>query len=257
MWRGQPGLQSQLCYVECDLRQDTYTHWALVSTTIEQACCLQLTGSFWELPSGWCCGLWITRRESAVLSFSTTHLTIVAICIFWYCFDAGFYQLWHYCKASVARSLGANTCAGWVVYHKRQPPTCTSVSLQRGDTFSTSLLVLPDETINYWSRCPDITDGGDPCGAGEAERAPGNPLRSHWGPFIPGTYKTQLWFPWGLFAGSLAWLCAEDSAHTQMDYCGPAVCLSDFVLQWTVVLNCPFGSFRAKFLREIEHCIGI
>lgn len=164
-------------------------------------------------------------------------LATVATCIFFCCyyFDIGFDQLWHCCKIPVVRSLGQ--ILGWFlaikwVHCKRQPPTYTSVSLW---CLSTYLLVLPAETINHGFMWPDITDGVILwCWGGW--KAPDDPLRSF---RPPATYKTSFDYHGGRLTSLLKLglaLCYKLWPHA--DWLLWAVCLSVFVLQWAVIMNC-------------------
>ena len=111
-----------------------------------------------------------------------------------------------------------------------------------------SSFLLRSSTVGFM--CPDIADGD----AGEIERTPRNPLRS-FHPLVRS--KTSFDSHGGcllsLMQLGLA-LCRKFCPHA--DELPLASCLSVFVLQWAVVLNCLFGNFVAKFLTEIKHHTG-
>lgn len=183
------------------------------------------------------------------------HLAIVTVCFFCYCFNVGFYQLWHSCKISVVRSWGqiwVVPCYQVCLVHGKRQHAHTRASLHRVEMPSPSLhltCLLRPSIVGFV--CPDIIISGDPHGAGDTERAPGNT-------FIPLLYtKTSFDSHGGCFSKPNAvwpgFLLEMLPTRRWITVGRLSVCLCS---PETVVLNCLFGSFRAKCLRKIEHSIG-
>lgn len=180
-----------------------------------------------ETQQDWC---W----EFFVIGF---RLAIVAIRIFGYCVDTRFYQLWHCCQVFVVRGKYLGCFLLSRVHsslHKAAPNIHKCLSLERRHPLHLySSFLLRPPIMGFM--CPNIMDHAAPTVLGKLKKA----QVTFWSLSSPWYIQRPALVPVGAIGWaycSLAWLCAGNSVHTQMGYCGP-VCLSLFSNQlwfWTV-----------------------